>query len=82
MAQSPEINENTKLPFKFVLFVVIPMTMWLAGLSFKITIVESKIDKLETLIAQDREFREELIQRLTRIETLLDPSHRPRKSNR
>lgn len=70
------LNEETKTNLRFIATVVIPVTMWLSGISFLVHQVRADVDQLEKKSAEDHRIREsferESLDRLARIESKLD----------
>lgn len=70
------LNEETKTNLRFIATIVIPVTLWLSGISFLVHQVRADVDAIKEKSAESERLREsferESIDRLARIESKLD----------
>lgn len=72
------ISEKTKTDLKFVAVVIIPVTMWLTGLSYMIQDAKGDIEKIQRMVSKNDDFQRDIIDRLARIESKLEDGRRAR----
>ena len=85
MRHEQELSEKTKTTLSFVAFIVIPVTFWLAGLSYQLHALSSQTAKDVEMIRSEINFRQnferDVIDRLARIEQTLQNDQRRDKQN-
>ncbi len=66
------LTEKTKTDFGFVLWAIIPVTVWLTSLSVMVRTSQASIEDITAKLQRRGEFERGTISRLARIETLLE----------
>ena len=65
------LNESTKVSIGFIVTFIVPLTVWLAGLSYMVAQTREELKNLSQKIEQKNQFEREVIDRLARIEEKL-----------